>query len=140
MSNTKEGPLEAFADGVGCLMIVLLPIAIFIGVPLLIGGMGMQFIMEENKKLQEERNVIEGVVSKVEPLIVEPPSDPPEDKEKKKGIVIKPAHVRERTKITFSDGRTKEFYGILSKPMLVDKYYIITYNGLNRVVDFWEKQ
>lgn len=138
-NNTKEGPLDTFTDGVGCLLMMLLPIALCIGIPLLIGGMSVQFIMEENKKLQEERNVIEGVVSKVEPLIVEPPPKPPEDKEKNH-IVITSAHIRERTKITFSDGRTKEFYGILSKPMLVNKYYIITYNGLNRVVDFSEKQ
>lgn len=130
---------EALADGLGC----LLPMLLFLAVIILGCGGFIQFTQEEMKKAEAKRETIEGVVEKVESYIVEPPVETEEEKEKKKNrttITIGPGHVRERTKVTFQDGRSKEFFGVFPKPMDKGKYYIITFNGFNRVVEINEKE
>lgn len=78
-----------------------------------------------HKEQDAKRYTIEGVVSSVESYTVDE-------------TVNKTTVKQEKTKITFQDGRSKEFFGIPSKPIETNKYYIITYNGFNTItnIDF----
>lgn len=129
-NQQKEVSGDGFFDAMGCM---IFPLCVVVGFLLLLA------LSEENKKnLQKEKHTIEGVISKIESYNVDPP-EPKEDEKRQSTVYVGPLYVRERTKIIFTDGRFKEFSGVLSKPLNLNKYYIITYNGLNQVVDFVEK-
>lgn len=131
--ESREGAFEGIACGLMFLLIFAIIVTACSG--------GIQLIQVNHKEMQDKRTEIEGVVVKVESYIVPEPKEepPPDDGKKRTTIKIGPGHVAERTKITFQDGRSKEFNGVMSKPLENGKYYIITYNGYNFVVEIKEK-
>jgi len=126
---------------IGCLILFLL---IIIFAPLIVIGIIWLVAEAKNEQTAKERHTIEGLVVKVETYTVEPP--PPLENVKKdtneRGIhvQIKPKHTKERLKVSFKDNRVKEFVGVSPKPLEVDRYYIITYDGFDRIVAVEEKK
>lgn len=137
-------PGEAVADALGCVAIPLLVVLLMYGLPFIVS---MGFI-EEAKKMHEEkqaeRYAIEGEVASIEVREEEPEPEPEfmeKEGEKKPRIVIKyggPSKPKTITRIEFVDGRFKEFRGVTEKPMEPGKYYKITFDGLDVIVEFEE--
>jgi hypothetical protein len=129
----RKGDIEIL----GCFFIFIL---LIFALPFIFGGIGIKLMQDETKKLADQRQTMEGTIDKVESFNVEPPPEPPEDKERRGArITIKGPFFRERTKVTFKDGRAHEFHGPIPKPLEATKTYIIVYNGLNQVVEVHEK-
>jgi hypothetical protein len=124
--------------GDGCILLFFL---IIILAPLIFVGVMMLYSEHKREQASKERHVIEGTVAKVESYKVDPPKPPDNEDDKKRSrinITIGGASTNERLKVTFKDNRHKEFVGISPKPLEVDKFYIITYDGLNTILQVEE--
>jgi len=141
MSQEEEvKPGEAIVEALGCVA----PILLVILIPVLLFSMLYEHTKETNKKLSEQRYEIEGVVASIEIIDVPPPPTLDEinaerEKEGKRRINIyidSNPYYPKKTKITFEDGRNKEFNGVTSKPIEVGKYYVIIYDGHKCITDF----
>jgi uncharacterized protein YxeA len=109
----KLNRLVRKGDAEGCVIIVFL-ILVFAG-PFIFAGLAR--VYEDNKiatKMQE-RHQIEGVIQQVEPV----PSD-------------------NKFYVKFTDGREKKLKGIASKPLVVGKYYRLTHDGVDNIIDVEE--
>jgi hypothetical protein len=105
--------LKRKGDADAAIIIVFL-LCVFL-VPL-IGGLVSEKIKADNQAVQRtERFVIEGVVAESK-------------------VTNQPPHLS----VVFKDGRAKEFSGVPTKPVEVDKYYKLTYDGLNTIVNVEE--
>lgn len=146
MSNQREqeSPLEAAASAIGCLLIVLIVLGLMYGLPIAGIFTFVEKAKEYNEELKAERHEIEGSVTAVEVSDVPPPPTLEEEnkqrEEEGKARInfrydVGPCY-KNKTKITFEDGRFMEFNGITAKPIEIGKYYVITYNGLKEIVEF----
>lgn len=117
---------ETMASAIGCGFILILVIAI----PLSLFMAVCEWFVEANTALSNKRITIEGVVVNIEQYKEEIPQQPSRTPTEKR--------FRDKIRIVFEDGRIKEFIGTISKPIEKGKYYIITYNGHDCVVDVVE--
>lgn len=126
----RNGVGEALGDALGCLLPFLLMLALFVGVPLLV----FRAAGEKAGELAEVRCRIEGRVASVEATHVER-----EKLERGVRIIVGDDGTGDRLVVTFEDGRKKSFSGTSAKPIEKGRYYVITYNGGNQIIDVEEK-
>jgi hypothetical protein len=141
MNDKQEG--GSIADALGDALSVVVPIILVILLVVILPNFQLQTFIhtftQYEKELSAERHEIEGVVKSVEVVDVKPEPPPPVKEDDKKGrmhVDIQLGGSRKQTKITFEDGRSMDFYGVSAKPVEVGRYYVITYDGRNRIVDF----
>jgi hypothetical protein len=141
MPEEKEQEIPAVAEAAGCVVVPFLFIFL-----LFCAFMAMRdYKAEQDTKLEAERYEIEGRVSALEMIDVPSLSEKMEQREKETGekkpnIIIQVGKTFDKkTKITFEDGREKEFNGVYKKPIEIGKYYLITYDGHDCIIDAVEK-
>jgi len=133
MTNQERG--DAF-EGIGCGLIMVTIILIII---VACSGL-IQMTNKLHQEALDKQTTIEGTVSSIECYNIPEPKEPPPEKGKTRITIGGKAYNPEKTKITFQDGRSKEFNGIPPKPLNPNKYYTITYNGYNEITETKEKE
>lgn len=102
----------------------------------------LQLKIEKEKRAQI--HTIEGVVLKVETLTVEREMEAAKEMEKElksdKNIKINTKKTYKVYNVVFADGREKEFSTVPAKPLESGVAYIITYNGMNEIVEIKKVQ
>lgn len=131
MAEQKESPAEAFADAIGCLLFPLLMIGIFVGVFMLRMEQAKHIVEDLQHDLTTEQGHLVGRVKTVETWKAERFVE-------KQGNMTLTLDITDRTRITFEDGRSKEFLGMPKEAVPKDKDVVIIwakYDVLLEVVD-----
>jgi hypothetical protein len=102
----------------------------------------LQLKIEKEKRAQI--HTVEGVVLKVETLTVEREMEAAKEMKKElesdKNIKINTKRTYKVYNVVFTDGREKEFSTVPAKPLESGVAYIITYNGMNEIVEIKKVQ
>lgn len=104
----------------------------------------MKVQAEIDKEKRKETYEITGIISKTEmqSKVVED-IDPNKLIKTRDGnnIKVEPGHKVVKTyKVTFEDGREKEFTGISPSPLVTGRNYLIRYNGMNEIINVVEQK
>lgn len=106
-----------------------------IAMPLLIIGLLLGFADRQFDKMSNQRNTIEGVVDNVETyekeIVTEYQDHEGNTKKKTRNVTV--------TKVTFADGRFKEFSDVPPAPLEVGVEYVILYDGFLKIIEIKEK-
>lgn len=122
---------EALGEAAGCLLPLLI-----VGLIFLLGFVSLQ---ERAKQIANDFGVVagelRGKVKEVKTWQLD--EDPVVEKEGRMTLTLK---VRDKTKITFEDGRSKEFFGMPKKPVPTDKEVVITHNKYMMLLEIVEAE
>lgn len=120
MAEKQESPLDAVADGLGCLMMMLLIVGVFVGMFFLRIEQAKQIAKDLQHDMTTRHGYVIGRVKSVETWKAEKFVH-------KEGDMTLTLDVTDRCRVTFEDGRTKELLGMPKEPIPTDKDVAITW-------------
>lgn len=127
----KQEEQVSFGEALADAMIFLVPVAIFIGLFAMRFQYAQEMAKELSHQLSTEQGHIIGTVAEIETW-------EEENFESKKGNMTVTLEIRDRTRLTFTDGRSKELLGIPKEEVPKDKEVAVTFAAYNVLLEIMD--
>lgn len=130
MSEEKVSVPEAIAEALGGILFF----AVMFGLMIVLPIMGqLESYKELSKDLEEPHSYIIGKVKSVD-------TRQAEDYTEKQGNMTLTINIKDRTTVTFQDGRSKEFLGVPKEPISTEKEVAIVFNKYNVILEILDAE